>query len=82
MRQYLLEVRIQFEYFLLLPFQYCPVLSALPVCLTIADIPGNGRPQKVTWAPVLKGQPHAPLQIFHLIKYASIVSHTCEAALT
>lgn len=38
--------------------------------------------KKVTWASALKGQPHAPLQIFHLIKYTSIVSHTCEAALT
>lgn len=40
--------------------------------------------QKVTWAPAVKGQPRAPLQIFlsHPIKYTSTVSHTCEAALT
>lgn len=41
-----------------------------------------GPKKKTTWAPALKGQPHAPLQIFHLIKYTSIVSHTCEAAFT
>lgn len=59
---------------------YSPIPSTLSPPPTE---PGVGRPQKkVTWASALKGQPHAPLQIFHLIKYTSIVSHTCEAALT
>lgn len=59
---------------------YSPIPSTLSPPPTE---PSVGRPQKkVTWASALKGQPHAPLQIFHLIKYTSIVSHTCEAALT
>lgn len=83
------NVRTQFKYFLLLSSEsrltlvrYSPILCTLPVCFSIADIAGIGQPEKVTWSPALKGQPHAPLQIFHLIKYTSVVSHTYEAALT
>lgn len=69
----------------LLAFPSLGHYSLIPSALSpLPTEPGVGRPQKkrVTWAPALKGQPHAPLQIFHLIKYTSIVSRTCEAALT
>lgn len=42
-------------------------------CVTLTDIPGIGRPGP-RWHG-LKGQSHAPLQIFHLIKYTSVVGH-------
>lgn len=64
--------KIQFEYSLSSWLWFIYYGRALR-CVTLTDIPGIGRPGP-RWHG-LKGQSHAPLQIFHLIKYTSVVDH-------